>query len=239
MTWLSSLLIAVLTGVFGVACTLAVFSFCQSWYRISNFEGAAGYLMIVCAALGGVVAFAVGLIAARLVAAGVSPGFFKGLGVACGAVLALSLIAAVILWARSESGPKLPADKVVSVGRSLVLAVEVRGPKNFAVTTAIDESTASAGMNLLGVGPQPTGKFRLSEAKEVDGQWIVPATMPFISHSRQIFLEVRFSAEQWFRFALPLRRVSPKEIGGKWSEWIESEPGPAGAPVFSVRYRVE
>ncbi len=238
MTWLASLLIAILAGIFGVACTVVVFSFCGNWYRISNSEGAAGYLMIVCAALGGVVAFAVGLIAARLVAAGVSSGFFKGLALACGSVLTLSLIAAVILWARSDRGPRLPADKVVSVGRSLVLAVEVRAAKNFPATNAIDESTAEAGLYLLGVGRQPTGKFRFAEAKEIDAHWLVPATVPLVSHSREIFLEVRFNKEIWFRVALPLRRTSLKEVG-KWSAWIDAEPGPAGAPTFSARYRVE
>ncbi len=238
MTWLASLIIAILAGVLGVACTLVVFSFCKSWYSLSDFEGAAGYLMIVCAALGGAVAFAAGLITARLVAAGVAPGFFKGLGLACSAVLVLSLVAAVILWVRSDRGPKLPGDKVVSVGRSLVLAIEVRGPKDFSIPNAFDESLAAAGLSLLGVGRQPTGKFRLGEAKEVSGQWIIPATVPLVSHSREIFLEARFSRELWFRFPLPLRRATMKDVG-KWSEWIEAEPGPAGAPVFSLRYRVE
>lgn len=107
MTWLSSFLIAVLSGTLGLFCAGGIASLCVEWYRVSSFEGKSGYFVVFTALLGGLAAFVIGLIAARFVAAGVAPSFLKGLGFACGAVLAIALVALALCRLLADPAPEL------------------------------------------------------------------------------------------------------------------------------------
>lgn len=74
MTWLSSIFIACLSGVLGLFCAGGIASLCVDWYRVSSFEGKSGFFVVFTALLGGLAAGVIGLIAARVVAAGVCRG---------------------------------------------------------------------------------------------------------------------------------------------------------------------
>ena len=77
MSWILSIVIALLTGVLGLFATGLVAAGYVSWYRVSNCEGGAGYSVIFAALLGGVISLFIGLVVSRLVAAGVEPVFSR------------------------------------------------------------------------------------------------------------------------------------------------------------------
>lgn len=235
MSWFTSFFIALLSGALALACAGMIGAVCADWYRVSKFEGGAGYMVVAVALLGCIVGFFIGLFAARLVAAGVSPGFFKGLGLALGAVLAISLVALGICRLGADLAPKMD-------GRFLELAIEVRCPKNFTVP-APDEYGATAGVYLPGGRGLPTENLRTAEATNAAGHLIVPATVPLTTSVAKKFLTVRFSKEHDLIFPLHLR-AHPNAGDHEWSKWVESgwdagKSEPAKDAKFSARWRVQ
>ena len=55
MNWIQSIAIGVLTGVVGCVGAGFVGALCARWYRISSFEGASGYYVVMIALLGAIV----------------------------------------------------------------------------------------------------------------------------------------------------------------------------------------
>jgi len=111
MTWLQSIIIAVLTGSLGLICGAIVMAGCAYWHNISHFEGKADFAIVGVALLGGIAAFIVGLVTARVVAAGVSPTFINGLGTAAGIVVGFSALAAGLGWLTGDPTPRIEAAK--------------------------------------------------------------------------------------------------------------------------------
>src|SRR4051794_735046 len=107
MNWLLSLLIALLSGILGLFSAGFIMSACVKWYRISSFEGGAGYAVMFAALGGGIAGFVIGLVTTRLVAAGANPGFFKGLGCAWGVILVISAVAVTSCWALADIPPEI------------------------------------------------------------------------------------------------------------------------------------
>jgi hypothetical protein len=79
------------------------------------------------------------------------------------------------------------------------------------------------------------GMLRLAEAREEDGRWIVPATIPIQSVAAERMLSVRQPQQetQYFPTALPARPVPE----GPWSAWI-APVGTAQGRSLGIRYRV-
>ena len=121
MSWLSTICIAVLTGVLGLFAAGFIGAGCVSWYRISGFEGKSGYFMAAIALLGGILGTIIGFATSRLLAAGAAPGFLKGLGLSWGIVLLVGGVAALVSWMLADIPPKLN-------GQTLELEVEIRLP---------------------------------------------------------------------------------------------------------------
>ncbi|MBK7473625.1 MAG: hypothetical protein IPI73_26310 [Betaproteobacteria bacterium] len=107
MSWPVSIFIAILSGALGLVCAALISQLCVGWYRISSFEGGSGYFVVFTALLGGLAALAIGLVVARLMAAGAAPVFLKGLGAALGAVLVIALVALAICRLFADLAPKL------------------------------------------------------------------------------------------------------------------------------------
>ena len=82
MTWLASLVAALLAGVAGLFLAGFLANACVSWYSVSSREGASGYFVIFTALGGGIAALIVGLTTARIVAAQFGPGFLREAGAA-------------------------------------------------------------------------------------------------------------------------------------------------------------
>lgn len=84
MSWLISFLVALISGIAGLFLSGFIANACVSWYHIPNREGAAGYYVVFMAIGGGIAGLIIGLIAARIVAGNVGPGFSRE----CGGALA-------------------------------------------------------------------------------------------------------------------------------------------------------
>ncbi|MEO8068283.1 MAG: hypothetical protein ABI599_11375 [Flavobacteriales bacterium] len=236
MSWLASFFIAVISGILGLICTGFIASLCVDWFRISSREGASGYYVIFIALLGGVVSFIIGMVAARYVAAGASPGFLKGVGVACGAILGISLIVLALCRLSADIAPEID-------GRPLKLDIEVRCPKGFVLPDTLDEYGATAEVYLPGGRRLPGHDLRLQEAQLLDGHWVVPATVPLTTSVSKKFVSVRFDKDNSLLFGLFLR-AHPKQSDTTWSTWVEpawdaGKPEPPKEAKFNMRWRVQ
>lgn len=234
MTWLTSLGVALISGVAGLFLTGFIANACVSWYRISSFEGKSGYFVVFTALVGAVAGAIIGLVTARIVATGTDPGFLKGLGCALGVIAALAGIATLLCRLGADIAPTLD-------GKDLEIEIEVRCPKGFQWPKP-DEHGANAGVYLPGGRRLPTTELRVKEIKTVDGQLIVPAIVPLTTSSSRKFLEVRLNAEHNLLFNLPLRS-HPRAADCEWSKWVESgwdagKPEPSKEAKFNARYRV-
>ncbi len=74
MGWLLSLFIGVITGLITMVAAFATAEVAVGWYRISSFEGGAGYFVIAMALVGLFAGFVIGTVACRIVAGRPKPG---------------------------------------------------------------------------------------------------------------------------------------------------------------------
>ena len=237
MSWLTSLIVAVLSGVLGLVVAGLVTATLSQWLEVSNREGAAGYLMIFVALIGGAVGFALGLGSSRVIAGMPEPGFLKALGISGGAVLVLGGIALLLGWLRADFSPKID-------DKNLELAIEVHCPNDFTLPKELDEYGAYACVRIPGSRQyQQQGKLDLAHARQADGCWIVTAIVPLQTSSANKVMDVRFSKSSSLTFGLPLPR-HPNRSDCEWSKWIASmwDAGTAEPPPdnkFNLRYRVK
>lgn len=236
MTWLSSIFISIVTGTLGLLCGGFIMNLCVGWYRVSSFEGKSGYAIIGMALLGGFAGFVVGLIVARVVASGVEPSFLKGLGYAVGTVVTIAILVLALSRFAADLAPEID-------GKALDLAIEIRCPQSFPFPPTLDEYEATAEIYLPGSKRRlPSAKLRIEEATQVDGRWVVPATIPLGTSSSSKSVFVRFNSEQTTVFNLPLPS-HPRSSDMNWSNWVEcfwnaNKPEPAQEEKFNARYRV-
>jgi hypothetical protein len=236
MSWALSILISFLTAAVGGLGAGVVAGLCVDWYRISSFEGKAGYFVVFIALAGMIAGFVIGLICSRTVAAFVAPGFWMGLGIAIGSTAALALIAGVIARLAADLDPQID-------GRDLELALEIRCPNDFTVPEATDEYGAFAVIYLPKGRQLPRGDLELEDARQVDDRWVVTATVPLTTRSSQKYIRVYFDKDNDLLFAIPLRS-RPGKADLEWSEWVESgwdvgTPEPPPDARFTLRYRVQ
>lgn len=235
MSWFTSIWISFLTGILGLLSGGLIMALCTNWYRVSSFEGKAGYMLLAVAALGGVIGFVVGLVVTRLVAQGVDPSFLKGLAFASGTVVAIATVTLAICRLYADLDPMMD-------GRPLELEIEIRCPRGFALPTELDEYGAKARVYVPKGRRLPEAELQLSDATMIDGHWIVPATVPLTTRASDKFLNVWFGKGNDLLFHLPLRS-NPRGSDLEWSTWIQSghdadEPEPAEEESFHARYRV-
>ena len=237
MPWPTSLFVAVLSGVLGLFTAGLVTAALSEWLHVSNREGAAGYLMIFVALIGGAVGFVLGLAVSRVVAGMPEPGFLKALGISGGTILALGGISLLLGWLCADFAPEID-------GKSLELAIEVRCPKDFTLPTTKDEYGIYACVRIPGSGArQQPGEPDLAHAKPEGGRWIVTAVVPLQTSSANKVMDIRFSKETSLTFGLPLRR-HPNRSDMEWSQWVDSawdagKPEPSPEKNFNLRYKVQ
>ncbi len=235
MSWLASFGVALLTAIVGTIVSGVVASLAVSWYNISSFEGGSGYFVAGLALLGLIGGFLIGLIAARVVAAGAAPGFLKALGSAVGIVL---LIAGVV-----GGTARLLADVPPEIdGEQLMLAVEVRWPASQQSSPATpDGGTLTLG-SLAGNVQRISKKGMLwtQDAHQVDGRWVAPGAVEIFTTRGTLTLVAAIGGKDVRGLVLPLHG-SPSRSDMQWTEWMpRARPGAAPLPDdFTYRYRVQ
>jgi hypothetical protein len=236
MSSISSIFIGLLTGTLGLVCATIVASACASWYRVSTFEGAAGYFVLAIAFWGTVAGLIIGLVTVRVVAAGADPGFFKALGLSWGITGGIAGVAALICWALADIPPKID-------GRSLDLAVEIRLPVG--ETNSPASATGKSHLRLGSVvnhtqRKSEMGELKIAEARFEDGRWIIPGSVYLFTTRGKRSIDAELGGKEVAGFIVPL----PARPGKNYEQWSGWEPRPRrGNPPWpetnpSYRFRV-
>lgn len=230
MSWLVSFLAALISGIAGLVISGFIANACVSWYHVPSREGAAGYYIVYLAIGGGIAGFLIGLIAARIIAENVGPGFGKECGGALAAILLIAGIVALLARAFADVPPKID-------GRDLSLEVEFRFPD-----TPPGEEPPTAADNwdfrLASVTGNTQRSFRSGDLRTADarieqGRWIVPAEAPVFTSrgKRVVVLQRDLKTLEGFQIPLPGR---PGKKFFEWSDWL-----PAGTvDRLSFRFRI-
>lgn len=232
MGWPASILVAIFSAgvgavVAGYAANLAV-----GWYRISSFEGASGYFVVLMGVSGLVGGLVIGLVASRLVAAGANPGMLRAIGIS--QLATLGAIAVIGGWARlmADVPPRLAGD-------TLLLAVEFRWPPGQPLPEPDDPTQwflrlGSASGRI--VRTSVMGPLWREDARLEDDHWVVPGAVEVFTARGERTLDVVNNdvVEQGFIVPLPSR---PGTRQLEWSEWLPRAPRNAALLPEGVRFR--
>lgn len=239
MTWLTSIIAALLSGLAGLFLAGLIANACTSWYSISSREGQSGYYVIFMALGGGIVSFVLGLITVRIVAAKFGAGFGKELGAALAVILILAGLWALLARTFADVPPEIE-------GRDLVLEVEFRFPNTFqGQKTPTTEGEWEFLLDSLSGHTRRTyerGKVLSEAARMEGGQWIVPATVSLFTErgSRSVSIAPK-DAKESFGFLLPIPSRPGKALL-EWSVWLprqQADGKPWPADKMSCRFRLQ
>lgn len=95
MSWSAAFLVALLAGTSGMLLAGVVAGGYVDWYSVSYRDGAAGYLIVFVALLGGLGGFVFALVVARIAPFGPEAGFARTLAAAVVPLLFLAALAAI------------------------------------------------------------------------------------------------------------------------------------------------
>lgn len=234
MGWLASIVVAVLSGGVGLLAAGLVMSACVGWYRVSHFEGKAGFAVVGVALLGGIAGLIVGLVTARAVSAGGMVGFSKALGISSAIVLAAAGLSAAVARLLADIPPVID-------GRELMLDVEIRLPAG--ASPPPPDGKGKSYFHLHSVVRHVARKSlmgELSEARLADGRWTVPGSVHVFTERGKRSLGIVLDGQPPFGFLVPLP-ARPKPAHEAWSEWLP-RPRPPSPPWpdtnASFRFRV-
>ena len=234
VSWFASLAIALLTGLVALVTGGFVADLCVGWYRISSFEGASGYFVILMALLSGGAGSIVGLLIARAVAAVPTMNAIKAAGLALACVLCVAGGVAGAARLLADVPPELD-------GEQLYLLVEVRWPDGQRPPTPADGPGTVRLGTLSGstLRRMELGPLFLDDARQEQGRWTVPGAVEIFTTRGTPLLNV-FVGETLVAAVQPPLRRYPRREDLAWSGWQQaSAPGQApGRDSVSYRFRV-
>ena len=237
MSWLVSIVVALLTGVVGLLAGGFVMNLCVRWYRVSSFEGKSGYAVIGMALVGGVAGTILGLVTSRMMNGEGLPGFLKALGCAWGLALAIAAVAAAIAWALADIPPTID-------DQELMLEVEIKLPVDVKASpaTGVGESYLALASVVNHVQRASVrGELRPADARLEDGRWIVPGAVHVFTMRGLRSLDIQLHGETLVGYLVPLPARPGREFE-QWSEWGPRPPAPNPPwpdTKASYRFRVQ
>lgn len=225
MSWIASLMVALLTGIVGLVASAFAANLAVNWYDVNAFEGAPGFFVAGFALIGLIVGGVVGLVASRLVARSHRPDW-RTLGASIAATL--TLVVTITATAR------LLADIPPEIDReTLFLSVELRTPVGHASPAGMP------GVGYLKLRKREMGPLFTEDARYVDGRWVIPGVVRIFTSRGRRTIETGIGSVPLAAFTVPLP-AHPGAESRQWSEWL---PRPqSGAPLlpdqFTYRYKV-
>lgn len=218
-----------------LACVLAgwIASLCVEWYRISSFEGAAGYYVVFIALGGAVAGFALGVIT-TLLTSGRQDGFARGIGISIAATVGVAALALGFAWLLGDIPPTLHGDR-------LQLLVELQAPPGWKPSKKMLRGGYSIRLESISavnaVRGTKYGQIDWSNATEQNGRAIVPASVFLFTGTGKRGLTATIEDTPAIHFQVPLPAHPGAEFE-QWSDWLpeNSEPGNHGG--FRYRFRV-
>jgi hypothetical protein len=230
-------LIALLTSFAG--CLLGFFAgdYLTSLYHVPNIEGQRAFTVVfLCAPLGIVAGFIIGLIVALRSRRPGLPGFIVAQGLALIATCALAGIVTGVLFLAADKPPTID-------GKHLTLDFELRVPPAIQLPAQLTDYTVHASLYASG----RESRFAELDFKSIadrGGFTIIPGTAALMSHSaiRELLASIGNEphGSQFIKLRLP---ASPQKQDQTWSDWIDATEYADLNPVpqrqrISVRYRV-
>ena len=216
MSWLSSIAVGAICGLFGVYVVGIVASYVASWYGVSSME------LIFDAVGGGVFSAAVGVIVARAWTIwGSRPNVVKAAGVGSMLVALIGAGTALTLWILADIPPEIQRHQID-------LEVEFRMPPTDTTPPAEIADPVFTLSSTVDRVPRKKlkGVLRNADARLEDGRWIIPATVFLFTTRGQRLVEAQLGGEIIGAFVIPLP-PSPGREYEQWSEWSPKLPGTA------------
>lgn len=238
MSWLISMGTGLITAVLGAVTMGFLADRWTVWFRVSNFEGAAGFFVLFNILFGAIGGLIVGVICARYAIQGSDVNFLRGLLVATAWVAVLGGVLGVVSYGIADHPPRLN-------GQTLVLDIEIRTPP---LHPLLEKSERDPMVSLEKAGGRTTSHAMapLDRRREEDGRWVVPITLPLRSSAANRTLRVSWCDELTFALSLPLpARPTQSDFG--WSDWLnpsaidgrEAWAATSVDRIFQARYRVD
>lgn len=235
MSWLNTLLIAILSAALGALLGGVVAGLVVDWYRVSSFEGGSSYF-VVFSALGGMLGgLLLGIVVARVVATGVTPSLGKGLWYSLMFAAGIAATVAGVSRLRADIPPTLNGEK-------LMLLVEVRWPASQQVSPGSDPVARALELGAISENTlhvSKSGPLWTEDARREDGRWIVPGAVEVFTNRGTRVIQVQPDLPGATGLALPMNG-GPDARHLIWSEWMPralSEGVPAD-DGFTYRFKV-
>jgi hypothetical protein len=236
MRWLPTFFFGLLTGLCALAYGLMVAEAASHWLRIPQREGHGAFWVIgmgLLALIGGTL---LGWIFCRMVGGPGARGIARGFGGALAVVGAIITALGGLAWLQREVEPMV-------AGRPLDLLVEVRLPPGGAPVLPEPGGYDRAYVALSsGSGPTSrSGALVAQAARQQDGSWILPATIPIHVSLAPRYLVVQFpdAPAQFLDTAIP---ATPKALDAAWGAWQPTHLGnlapPPAEAALALRYRI-
>lgn len=235
MGWLISIAVALLTGLAAGAGAFWLGFCCVRWYRITSFEGAAGYAVMAFAIVGAFAGVLVGLTTARMVAllgAG-EPGFGRQLLGALSVAAGLLALVALIARMQADVPPTLG-------GRRLNLLVEFRFPPDQISRPEVTDQEAAFTLGSMERFRRRTRATRVGQVfpdqlRREDGRWVLPARVPlFTGRGKRLVFVTTSGRSEGFLVPLPSR---PGRQHTTWSDWLPRPRHDGGQAQNRLVYR--
>jgi len=207
------------------------------WYHISSREGASGYFVLALGILGFGAGLVIGLVVARLVAAGAHPGFLRALGISLALVAGLGVLSGGLTRLLADVPPTLD-------GETLMLAVEVRWPADRKeAPSAVGPDEPSLSLHSIPrfsrtVRATQSGPLWMEDAHLVDGRWVVPGAVEVFTSRGTRMLSVNTGEKDTQGFQVPLRAF-PGKKDLEWSDWLPKFRSGVSVPANLLSYRYQ
>lgn len=235
MSWLASFGVGLLTAIPGLIGTFFSALLWVDWFRVSSREGMSSTYAAFLGLVGGLVGLVIGVICARVVAAGTEPGFLKSLGLACGTLVGLLALVTAVCWLLADFTPRIHDHKIQ-------VHAELRCPPGFVFPQGKTVEGWYAHIDTRTRRVTTQSELELGAARTESGHAIVPVTLSLETSVREKFLYFRLGeTTQVFLVGFSAKSA---ELYQDWSQWTEGGATADGAPLppekrFALRYRLE
>lgn len=234
MSWGLTIVIALLTSVASAGAAGFLATLCIDWYRMSPREGGSGYFVLFI----GFTGFLGGLLIGALTSRFVPSGFWLAQAYSLAIVAGICLVIGLFARLYGEVPPTL-------AGETLRLEVELKCPRDW--QAAKNLNTILCTLQPMGpgrdrMGEAVYGQGDWNEARQIDGQWVVPCAVDLFTSRTNRYVRVMVATTIDVRFFLPLpAHAKPKQQ--QWSEWSNqgfdhAEDKPP-MTAYQFRYRVQ
>ncbi|MFL5620861.1 MAG: hypothetical protein ACJ79A_20970 [Gemmatimonadaceae bacterium] len=234
MSWFASIAVALLTAAIGLVLGGYLASLAVGWYRVSSFEGGAGYFVVAFSLLGFGVGLVVGLLVSRVGAASLDFGFWKALLTSQLTVAGIAVVVGGIARLAADVAPTLG-------GEPMLMQVEIRWPASADVSPAMDSTPRRLRLYSVSGGTarnSRAGALWAEDARCEEGRWIVPGAVAVYTSRGDRMLAIEPLPDGANGWLVPLPS-HPGKAQLAWSPWIprsrDGSPLPDG---FTMRFRV-